>query len=204
MIRKLQTAVPALAAACLLWGCNAAQQLQSAYNLKHCEYTYRSISNLALAGADLSRGVSTLDAVRLLAVLNGGAASIPLDFTLNVDVRNPNPSPAAFSALSYIVEIDGLEFTDGHLEQSFSVGPGETKPLPVRIGVDLARLATTHSRDAVVRIVRNFIGIGSEETRVTVRLKPSFDVGGTVVTSPVYLPVSFSFGGRKQPATPRS
>ncbi|MDR1407831.1 MAG: LEA type 2 family protein [Tannerella sp.] len=197
MIRTLRFIVAAFAAVYMFACCDAAKQLRGAYNLKHCEYRYRSISDLTLAGADLSRGISALDAVRLLAAMNGASATIPLDFTLNIDVHNPHPAHAAFSALSYIIEIDGLAFTDGRLEQPFSVASGETKPLSVRIGVDLAALIATHSREAVVKIARNFIGLGSEETHVTVRLRPDFEIGGTVVSSPVYLPVSFSFGGRK-------
>jgi LEA14-like dessication related protein len=198
IMRKFLFIIPVFAVISALTGCDAVKQLQSAYNLKYCEYKYHSVSNLKLSGMTLSGGISALDAIKLLAILNGTASSIPLDFTLNIDVYNPNPSQAAFCALSYIIEIDNIEFTNGYLEHAFSVASGETKQLPVRIGTDLAKLATTHSKDAIVRIIRNFIGLGNEETKVTVRLKPSFDTGGSVIVSPVYFPVNFSFGGKNQ------
>jgi LEA14-like dessication related protein len=198
MIRKLLFFIPALAFVCLLSGCDVAKQLQGAYNLTNCEYKYHSISNLRLSGMNLSGGVSVLDAVKLLAILSNPSPSLPLDFTLTLDVRNPNPSRAAFSALSYIIEIDGIEFTNGHLEQDFNVDAGDTKPLAIQIGTDLTKLISAHSADAILNIVKNFIGIGNEKTNVTFRLKPSFKAGNSAIASPVYLPVSFSFGGKKE------
>jgi hypothetical protein len=55
----------------------------------------------------------------------------------------------------------------------------------------------SHSKSAVENIVKNFIGIGSEPSKVTVQLKPSFRVGEQLFSSPLYIPVSFSFGGKK-------
>jgi len=170
--------------------------LESAYNLTNCKYNYRSISNLTLSEMNLSNGVSVVNAAKILGILNGSSSSIPLEFTLNLDVHNPNPSGAAFQALNYIIQIDDVEFTTGYLKQAFSVGAGETKQLPINIGVDLAKLITNNSKSAIVNIAKNFIGIGSEKSNVTIQLKPTFDVGGSLITSPVYIPVNFSFGGK--------
>ncbi|MDR1745960.1 MAG: hypothetical protein LBR49_01635 [Tannerella sp.] len=182
----------------LMPGCDITKQLQGVYNLTNCDYKYHSISNLKLADINLSNGISALNTVKLLAVLNGSSSSLPLDFTLNMDVHNPNVSEAAFKALHYIIEIDDIEFTNGSVSQSFNVASGETKQLPLNIGVDLAKLISEHSKDAILGIAKNFIGIGNEATNVTVRLKPTFNIGGSLITSPVYVPVKFSFGGEKK------
>ncbi|MDR2919062.1 MAG: LEA type 2 family protein [Tannerella sp.] len=182
-----------LAAIMFLPGCSS---LQSAYNLKNCTYSYKSISNLTLSEMNLSNGISALNAAKILALLNGSSSSIPLDFTLNLDVYNPNTSQAAFQALSYIVEIDDVEFTTGYLTQAFSVNAGDTKQLPITIGVDLAQLISKNSKSAIVNIAKNFVGVGDEKSKVTVQLKPTFNVGGSLIASPVYIPVHFSFGGK--------
>jgi LEA14-like dessication related protein len=145
---------------------------------------------------NLSNGISALQIPQILAILNGTATSIPLEFTLNLDVNNPNPTQAAFQALQYIIQIDDVEFTNGLLAQPFSVEAGQTAQLPIQIGVDISTLIANNSRSAILNIVRNFIGIGSEKSNVTVQLKPTFNVGGSRITSPVYIPVSFSFGGK--------
>lgn len=182
-----------LTAIMFLPGCSS---LQSAYNLKNCTYSYKSISNLTLSDMNLSNGVSVLNAAKILGILNGSSSSIPLDFTLNLDVYNPNTSQAAFQALSYIIEIDDVEFTTGYLTQAFSVDAGDTKQLPLTIGVDLAQLISKNSKSAIVNIAKNFVGIGDEKSKVTVQLKPTFNVGGSLIASPVYIPVRFSFGGK--------
>jgi len=131
----------------------------------------------------------------VLSILNGSASSIPLNFTLNLDVKNPNTGAAAFQALQYIVSIDDVNVTTGNFNKAFSVGGGETKILPMELGLDIASLMKSNSKDAVLNIVKNFIGINDKASKVTVQLKPSFKVGEQAFTSPVYIPVSFSFGG---------
>ena len=177
-------------------GCDITKVLQSTYNMTNCEYHYRSISNLTIANINISNGISVLQMPQLLAVLNGSTSSIPLDFTLNLNVHNPNATQAAFQALQYIIQIDDIDFTNGYLTQPFNVGAGETQPLPIHIGVDIASLISNHSASAILNIVKNFIGIGSDKSNVTVQLKPTFNMGGSRITSPVFIPVSFSFGGK--------
>ena len=179
----------------MLSGCDITKGLQSVYNMRSCEYRYQSIINLTVSGMNLSNGISALQLPRILALLSGTATSIPLDFTLNLEVHNPNASQAAFQAIQYIIQIDDVEFTNGLLNQPFSVDAGQTAQLPIQIGVDIATLISNNSQSAILNIVKNFIGIGSEKSNVTVQLKPTFNVGSSRITSPVYIPVSFSFGG---------
>lgn len=182
----------------MLSGCTALQSsLSNAYNLANCDYKYSSISNLTISDINVSNGLSALMIPKVLSILSGNASSIPLDFTLNLDVKNPNAGTAAFQALSYIVSIDDMQFTTGNFQQPFSVGAGETQQLPMTIGVDIAQLMKNNSKDAVMNIVKNFLGIGDTSSKVSVQLKPSFKVGEQTFTSPVYIPVSFNFGGKK-------
>jgi LEA14-like dessication related protein len=181
-----------------LSGCDVLQStLASAYNLANCDYKYNSISNLTVSGINLSKGLTPLMIPAVMAILEGKASSIPLNFTLNLDVKNPNAGTAAFQALQYIVAIDDVNITNGNFNKAFSVDGGATKLLPMELGVDIAQLMKNNSKDAVLNIVKNFIGIGDNPSKVTVQLKPSFKVGEQSFTSPVFIPVSFNFGGAK-------
>lgn len=181
-----------------LSGCNALQSsLSSAYNLANCDYKYNSISNLTISNMNLSSGISALMIPKVLTILSGNSSSIPLNFTLNMDVKNPNAGTAAFQALNYIISIDDVQFTSGNFKQAFSVAGGETKVLPMTIGVDVAELMKNNSKSAVENIVKNFLGLSDTESKVTVQLKPSFKVGEQTFTSPIYIPISFNFGGKK-------
>jgi len=172
------------------------EQLTGAYNMVQCKYDYKSISNLNLSGMNLSNGVSPLNVPKIISILGGKEKSIPLNFTLNLDVNNPNSSAALLHGLQYIVNIDGIQFTTGSLNQSLNIPSGETKVLPLDIGLDLAALMIGDSKNSVVEIAKNFIGIGDKKSNVTVQLKPTFMVAGQQITSPQYIPVSFSFGGK--------
>jgi LEA14-like dessication related protein len=188
----------------MLSGCAALQSsLSNVYNLANCDYKYHSISSLSVSGMNLSNGLSPLMIPKMIAVFSGNASSIPLNFTLNLNVKNPNAGTAAFQALHYIISIDGVQFTAGHFDQTFSVEAGETKVLPITIGVDVAELMRSHSKSAIENIVKNFIGINGAPSKVSIQLKPSFKVGDQLFTSPVYIPVNFNFGGKKNMSATR-
>ena len=180
-----------------LSGCTALQSgLSNAYNLANCDYRYNSVSDITISDINVSKGLSPLMIPKVLLLLSGNTSSIPMDFTLNLDVKNPNSGTAAFQAMSYIISIDGIQFTTGNFRQPFSVGAGESKMLPMTIGFDIAELMKSNSRTAIENIVKNLIGINDKKSEIKLQLKPSFKVGEQTFSSPVYIPVSFAFGGK--------
>ncbi len=180
----------------LFTSCGVGNDLTSAYNITKCEYNYKSISNLNVSGMNLSNGISPTYLPKLISILGGTASSIPMNFTLNLDVKNPNSTAAALNGLQYIISIDDVQFTTGQVNQTLSIAAGTSQTLPLSIGVDLATLMSGNSKTAVQNIAKNFIGIGSDKSNVTVQIKPTFMVGGHAITSPMYIPVSFEFGGK--------
>ncbi|MDR2533391.1 MAG: hypothetical protein LBC81_01210 [Tannerellaceae bacterium] len=179
-----------------LSGCDVVKQMGGAYNMTQCNYSYRSVSNLRIAGMDLSKGVSIAWLPRITGILSGTAQSVPLNFTLNVDVENPNRTAAMLQGLQYILSIDNVDFTTGVVNRSLNIPGGGSQLMPLDIGFDLAELLRGESKDAVVNIVRNFLGVGDKASNVTFRIKPTFLIGSVPVTSPAYIPVSFTFGGK--------
>lgn len=181
-----------------LMSCDSVQKgLMSSYNMVNCEYSYRSISGLSISGINVSNGLSLTAIPKITSILSGTATSIPMDFTLNLNVKNPNQSEALMNGLQYIISIDNIQFTTGSINKTLSIASGQTQTLPLSIGFDLATLMKGESKNAVVEIAKNFAGIGSKKSNVTIKLKPSFNVGNSIVTSPIYIPVSFSFGGTR-------
>lgn len=177
--------------------CDVAKEFSGLTSLVNCKYSYNSISNLSVAGTNMNSGLSLTSVAAVTSILTGNASSIPLNFTLNLNIDNPNQSTALLHGMQYIVSIDGIQFTTGTMNQSLSIASGQRQVLPLSIGVDLATLMKNNSKDAVVDIAKNIVGIGSKESTVSLQIKPSFMVNNNLVTSPVYLPVSFTFGGKK-------
>lgn len=179
-----------------LVGCSSLQQgLSGTYNMINCEYNYKSISGMSISGMNLSNGLSVTSIPKVTSILTGSATSIPLNFTLNLDVKNPNQSAAMLNGLQYVISIDDIQFTTGTVSQALNIAAGQSQTLPLSIGVDLATLMKNNSKDAVLNIAKNLAGIGSQKSNVNVQLKPTFMIGNVPVTSPVYIPVNFSFGG---------
>jgi len=178
-----------------LCGCKGGDLLET-YNMQKCEYSYKSTTNVTISNINVSKGISVTDGAKLLLLLNSKNQSIPLNFLLTLDVKNPTASNAAFHGMGYKVKIDGMDFTDGLIEEPFSVAPGQTKPLSIKMGTDVAQLIEKNAKDKVLNMVKNFVGLGSDKTNVRVELKPKFIVGKQIVTSPKAFPVEFSFGGK--------
>lgn len=177
-------------------GCDALKQMGGAYNFTKCKYGYKSITNPSLAGINFSGGISAADGRRLAVLLTNPTESLPLTFTLNLDVTNPTSSDAFMHGLSYILDIDGVEFTRGKINNTLTVGAGQKSVMPLNIGMDVMRLLGGSSKDAAVNMVKNLAGIGDKKSEVSVRIRPTFMVAGRAVESPAEIPVNFSFGGK--------
>jgi len=179
-----------------LSGCDVAKQMSGAYNVINCKYDFNSIGSINLAGINVSEGLSIPNIARATTLLSGKSTSVPLNFTLNLDVTNPNQSEAFLNGLDYILSIDDIQFTTGSLSQTLNVPANGKGILPLAIGFDLATLLKGETKDAVVDITKNFLGMGSKKSNVTIQIRPTFVIGNTAIPSPAYIPVSFAFGGK--------
>ena len=175
--------------------CDVVKQAEGLYNMTQCEYEYDSVTDLSLAGVNLSGELTPLQIARLLGVLGGGASELPMGFDLNLGISNPNSSAAQIGAMDYILEIDGIRFTSGSVSEGTRVDAQDSGVFPIRMDFDIAGLLTGDSSAAALNAVKNFVGIGTEPSQVTLQIKPSVNIGGYTIPVPVYIPVSFSFGG---------
>ncbi|GHT62712.1 hypothetical protein FACS189451_07710 [Bacteroidia bacterium] len=177
--------------------CDVAQQLAGAYNMTQCKYAYNSISGLTLDGINLTNasGLSALNPLtlaKLVSAFSSPSGNLPLNFTLNLDVTNPNPQAALLNGLSYILEIDNVELTQGVINRQVEIAGNGKSVLPLVLGFDLKKTASGQSLDALKNIIFNFAGIGGNPSNVTFRIKPNFTIGGNTFTAPAYIPVSFT------------
>jgi len=187
--------------AILFFSCDVAQQVAGTYQLTQCKYNYNSISSLTLAGVNLQNAnslssLNPLNLASLTSAFSSKSGSLPLNFTLNLDVSNPGVQAALLSGLGYILEIDGHEMTTGFIDQKLQIDGGQKALLPINMSFDLKKALSGQSLDVIKNLAFNFAGIGSSSSDVTVRLKPSFNVAGKVVNSPNYIPVSFKLNNK--------
>ncbi len=183
-----------------LSGCDVLKQIGGAYNLSQCEYNYNSISNLQIAGINLGNG-GTIPAAKLASIATilsggGGFQNIPLSFSLNMDVKNPNQNAAFLNSLDYSVIINDLEFTQGKMDIPIRIEPGQSQIVPLNMTVDLKNLMDRYSQPKVASTVNAFLGITPSPTTVKVNIWPKVMVGNTPIKSPAAIPIIFNFGGK--------
>ncbi|GHV56260.1 hypothetical protein FACS1894182_02450 [Bacteroidia bacterium] len=176
--------------------CDVAQQVLGTYQMTQCKYDFNSISGLTLAGINLQNtssltSLNPLNLATLTSAFTSKSGSLPLNFTLNLDVTNPGMQAALLNGLGYILEIDGHEMTTGSLQKKLQIDGGQKIVLPIQMAFDLKQVLSGESLDAIKNLAFNFAGIGSSSSNVTVKLKPSFTVGNQTLASPTYIPVSF-------------
>ena len=176
--------------------CDVAQQLLGTYQLTQCKYDFNSIAGLTLAGINLQNvnSLNSLNATNLLALTSAFTnknGSLPLNFTLNLNVTNPGVQTALLNGLGYILEIDGRQMTTGALQHKLQIDGGQKAVLPIGMTFDLKQVLSGESLETIKNLAFNFAGIGNASSDVTVRLKPSFVVGNRTVESPNFIPVSF-------------
>lgn len=180
------------------YSCDVAKQLVGTYaSLTQCKYDYHSISGLTLDGINLQNitslsSLNPIAAANLLAAFASPNGSLPLNFTLNVDVSNSGTQTAILNGANYILEIDGMEMTEGLFSQQFQIGSGAKTMLPIAMAFDLKKVFSGKSLDAMKNLAFNFAGIGDGASNVTLKLKPSLVVGGNPVSTPDYIPISFT------------
>ncbi|MDL2323214.1 LEA type 2 family protein [Bacteroidales bacterium OttesenSCG-928-A17] len=177
--------------------CDVAQQVAGTYSMTQCKYDYSSISNLQLAGVNLQNvsslsSLNPISAANLVAAFASSSQSLPLNFTLNLNVKNPNAQTAILNGLSYILEIDGQQMTTGYLSDQLQIATDQTAKLPIAMSFDLRTVMQGKSLEAIKNLAFNFAGIGSSSSNVTVKLQPSIKIGTQTIKSPTYIPVSFT------------
>lgn len=184
----------------MMYSCDVYKQIGGAYNLSQCKYDFNSIDNIQIAGVEVgkSKSISIAEIATLTTILAGGnLQSIPFSMVLNLDIDNPNESPAYLNGLDYMVEFNDMEFSRGKLDVPIRVEPGKSSIIPLSIGVDLKNLMNRYSKDRVSSEMSRFLGVSPGQTKVTVKLWPKVLIGDVPITSPAHIPVTFLFGSKK-------
>ena len=115
-------------------GCSGLQQLAQ---LKNVKFELDRISQVDLAGLDLStrQSVRDLNAVELLRLTRAYATKqIPLSFTLHVSALNPAESPiqARLAQMDWALFIQNRQAVTGLFDKVVLMPPGERVDIPIQ------------------------------------------------------------------------
>lgn len=177
--------------------CDVMQQVSQINNLTKCDFRIESVQQLNLAGINVQNvkslsDLNMFDVAKLASAV--GAQQFPLDFTLNIEARNPNTSAAGMTHIDWILLIDDMEMTRGILDKQVSIPANNgIAIIPVQMHVDLQKALSGKSADAVINFGMNLAGIGNKPTRFTLQMKPTITIGSIPLAYPGYVNVKTEF-----------
>ncbi|MFQ3599182.1 MAG: LEA type 2 family protein [Chloroherpetonaceae bacterium] len=177
--------------------CSVLRQLQEMKNFARCEFRLSTVENIRLAGINVQRIKSTRD----LTLTDGARFALaltqpqlPLNLTLNVEVKNPNAETASLNRLEWRLFIDDVELLNSLVEEKVSIaGSGGVSTLPLQVSVDLKKALSGRSAEAIGNFALNLAGEGNTPTRFMLRVKPTIDVLGVPIEYPDYFDVKMEF-----------
>jgi hypothetical protein len=178
--------------------CDVMQQVSQMNNLTKCDFRLESVQQLNLAGINVQnvKSISDLnmfDAAKIASAV--GSQKFPLDFTLNIEAKNPNTTAAGMNHIDWILLIDDIEMTSGILDKQVTIPANNgTTIIPMQMHVDLQKALSGKSADAVINFGLNLAGTGNKPTRFTLKMKPTITVGGFPITYPGYLNIKTEYG----------
>jgi len=181
----------------LLGSCDISKQISEMSTFAKCDFRLHTIENIELANIDIQQYKSYSDlnfldiAAISLAVTKG---ALPLEFTLNVQGKNPNPKTAALNKMEWILFIDDIQIIEGVTDQRAEVpANGGVSTLPLNINANLLEVLSGESAEAVSNLAFNLAGQGNRPSRIMMKIKPSIMVGNNPVSYPGYISVKNEF-----------
>ncbi len=178
--------------------CDVLKQVSQMSNLTKCDFRIESVQQLTLAGINVQNvktvsDMNMFDAAKIASALSSQA--FPLDFTLNIEAKNPNASAAGMTKIDWILLIDDIEMTQGILDKQVTIPANNgTAIIPMQMHVDLKEALKGKSADAVINFGMNLAGSGNKPTRFTLKMKPTILVSGIPIVYPGYLNIKTEFG----------
>ncbi len=175
--------------------CGIDKQARQVEALEKCTYEINSVDSIFIAGRDITQMIEekTLELRNVpelaLALMR---KNIPLKAKVNLTINNPTANPAAINQFEYIVLIKDQELANGFVNEKVNVEPGGTTTVPVRVNSNIySFLSNGKTMDEILDFLRGAEN-GAQEKKgvITIRIKPTIEVGNKLVKYPGYFTVN--------------
>jgi LEA14-like dessication related protein len=172
------------------------QQMNEMAMLTKCQFRLASVQQATLAGVPVQGGkVSDISPMNLLKLQSAFATgTLPMEFTLNMEAKNPNATPASMSRMAWTLFVDDRRMTSGILEQNVQIPANNgVGTIPLRIALDLKQTLSGETLNSMINLAMNVAGQGTQPTRLSLQAKPSITVSGRTLDYPGHITVSHEF-----------
>jgi hypothetical protein len=172
------------------YGCAQLKQLSNAAsNLGRLQFQLGNVQGFRLNGVDISRisqpsEVSMLDMARLGQAI--ATKTMPVEFTLNVNARNPNTptagataTPLYLSRLDWRLKIDGRETIAGVVNRQLEIpAGGQTTVIPLTMQLDLFKFFGDRGLNDMINLATAIGGASGSSSRLELLAKVQVTVPG--------------------------
>lgn len=170
--------------------CDVLQQMSQMANFAKCTFDFNSVNSVEMLGLNLRKGMTRSDlnvnqAIALTRALVN--KSLPVTFNVNLDVTNPNSSPASMTKMDYILTLNDKRVIATTLDQTISVPANASNTVTIPVSTDLFQLFSGESADAIVNLAFKLAGASSDPVNVGIKIKPYITVGGQQLAYPDYI-----------------
>ena len=156
---------------------------KSLMDLKNLDFKLSGIEQVRLSGVSFSKGMKLSDlSITDIAKLTSAAtkSSIPIDFILNLEARNPNEdkgkkfkTTATLESFDFDVFLDGSKAFTGGLADPVKIESNwGTKVIPLKISFDLTKLVQDKQYSKFANIAMNLAGFDTQKTKIKVEATP--------------------------------
>lgn len=172
-----------------LYGCAT---LSGLMNLGKLQFKLANVNGFRLNGVDVSR-IASRGQIGPMDVIAIGSAfaqkRLPVDFTLNVDVKNPNtgangaqPTPLYLNKIAWTLLIDDRTTINGVTNQNLQIpGNGQSITLPITMSLDLYKFFSDRGLDDLLNLALAVGGNQGSSSRLKMTARITATVPGTNV-----------------------
>jgi hypothetical protein len=176
-----------------LGSCGINKQTQQIKALEKCTYRIASADQITVAGTDV-RSILENDNINLGSLpglaLGFLRKDIPMRANLNLEITNPTGDLASINEFEYKILINQAEIATGFVNQQVVVQPGNSTVVPVNINANVFPfLSNKKVMDEIGRFFKASQGGAEQKGIVTLKIKPSFMVGKTLVKYPGFITI---------------
>ena len=190
---KLKKTLIILFATIGLASCDVLTQVAQMANFANCTFDFNSLNQIQMLGIDLSKGMTkdNLNITQGLALVNAiSNRTLPVNFNVNLNVKNPNSIAASMAKMDYIISLNGKEVVSTTLNQSVNVPANSTNVVTIPISTDLFQLFSGESADAIVNLAFKLAGASSNPVNIGIKVKPYITIGNQQLAYPDYISIN--------------
>ena len=187
---RLKKIILILLVAMGLSSCEILEQMVQMTNFANCDFNFASVTDVQMLGMTINKDMKREDLTIAQALLLTQALlnkSLPVSFNVNLNVTNPNSTPASMVKMDYLVTLNDKQVINTTMNNLISVPANGSNIITIPITTDLFQLFTNETGTAIANMAFKLAGASSDPVNVGIKLKPYINVGDQQLAYPDFI-----------------